>query len=125
VKKFPFIAGVITLAIAIIVGGVFLFSKNSSQDSGFQPPDSYEYYWGDGCPHCTNVQAFFDTWDKKDQIDILKLEVWSNPANARLMRERAKNCEINPSGMGVPFLVTPEGKCLTGDESIIDHFKSL
>ena len=120
-KKFPFIAGVITLA--IIVGGVFLFSKNPASD--ILRPTSYEYFWGDGCPHCANVQAFFDTWDKKDQIDILKLEVWSNPANARLMRERAKNCEINPSGMGVPFLVTPEGKCLTGDESIIDHFKSL
>ena len=65
------------------------------------------------------------TWEKKNQTDIVKLEVWSNPANARLMRERAKTCGLDTSQLGVPFLVTPEGKCLTGAESIIELFKSL
>ena len=41
------------------------------------------------------------------------------------MTERAKICEIKSSEMGVPFLVTPEGKCFAGDQSIIEHFKNL
>ena len=122
-KKIPIIIGVITLL--LIVGGAFLFPRPQTQDSTFQLPSSYEYFWGDGCPHCANVQAFFDSWDKKDKVSIEKKEVWNNATNARLMQERAKYCGISPSGMGVPFLFTPEGKCLPGDTSIIDFFKSL
>lgn len=122
-KKFPVIIGAITLL--LIVGRAFLFSRPQSQTSNTPLPTSYEYFWGDGCPHCANVQAFFDSWDKKDKVSIDKKEVWSNAANARLMQERVKYCGISPSGMGVPFLFTPDGKCLSGDTSIIDFFKSL
>lgn len=120
-KKFAVIVGAITLL--LIVGRAFLFSN--SQDSSFQLPTSYEYFWGDGCPHCANVEEFFDAWEKKDQININKLEVWSSAANANLMRQRAKYCSLDTSKLGVPFLFTPEGKCLTGDTEIIDFFKSL
>ena len=96
-----------------LVGFILLFSFAFSVSA--QEKTELIYFWGDGCPHCANVQAFFDTWEKKDQISLTKLEVWNNRDNASLMAERAKSCNINPSGMGVPFLVTPEGKCLTGD----------
>lgn len=122
-KKIPLITGVITLI--VIIGGVLLFSNQGQTPTSPFPPSSYEYFWGDGCPHCANVQAFFDTWEKKDQVDINKLEVWNSPQNARLMKQRAKDCNISPKGMGVPFLVTPDGKCLSGDTDIIDLFKSL
>jgi hypothetical protein len=122
-KKVPLIAGILTLI--IIVGGVFLFSKQGSTPTSSFPPSTYEYFWGDGCPHCKNVEDFFNTWEKKDQISINKLEVWNNRQNAALMAERARVCNITPSEMGVPFLVTPEGKCLSGDTDIINLFKSL
>ncbi|MEK7550938.1 MAG: hypothetical protein AAB535_04120 [Patescibacteria group bacterium] len=122
-NKFGLVVAGITLL--IILGGVFLFSGSQNQTANTPLPTYYEYFWGDGCPHCANVQAFFNTWEKKDQIDINKLEVWNNAANARLMQKRAKYCNISPSGMGVPFLFTPEGKCLTGDGPIINLFKSL
>ncbi len=121
-SKFGLLVGLATLI--IIVAGVFLVSKSGSVKN-MPLPSSYEYFWGNGCPHCANVQAFFDSWDKKDQVNINKLEVWNSPANAKLMQERAKYCGIAPSGMGVPFLFTPEGKCLSGDTPIIEFFKSL
>jgi len=112
----------------ILLGGVFFFTKNQGNAMPLSTPPpitSYEYFWGDGCPHCANVEEFMKTWEKKDQTNIQKLEVWSNRENAQLMQERAKSCGIAPSGMGVPFLVTPEGKCLSGDTPIIELFKSL
>jgi glutaredoxin len=87
--------------------------------------DGYEYYWGDGCPHCKIVAEFMETWDGKDKFKITKYEVWNNTKNAAQMNERAKACNVVRSEMGVPFLVTPEGKCLTGDQPIINLFKSL
>ena len=123
-SKFPLIVAAVTLL--VILGGIFLFSKpRDSTPIPTPDPTAYLYFWGDGCPHCANVQAFFDTWGKKDQANINKLEVWNNSVNARLMQEKAKDCGIAPSGMGVPFLVTPEGKCISGDEPIIDLFKSI
>ena len=40
--------------------------------------DGYEYYWGDGCPHCKIVADFMETWEGKDKIKITKFEVWNN-----------------------------------------------
>lgn len=122
-KKFPLIIGLVTLI--IIVGGVFLFSKSQNQTSNLQLPTSYEYYWGDRCPHCAKVEEFFSSWSKKDKINIDKKEVWKNPANAKIMAERAKSCSIPANELGVPLLYTPDGKCLIGDEPIIDFFKNI
>ena len=87
---------------------------------------TYEFYWGTGCPHCKNVEDFLSSWDKKDKVKISKFEVQQNQANSVQMLKRAKSCGLDTTkGLGVPFLFTPEGKCLNGDAPIIDYFKSL
>lgn len=86
----------------------------------------YELFWGEGCPHCKNVDEFLSTWEKKDTVKIEKLEVQQNQANSATMLKRAKNCGLDTSkGLGVPFLFTSDGKCFVGDTPIIDYFKSL
>lgn len=116
------------VAISILLGGLFLFSNSRPSASPSPRPlpvGEYEYYWGDGCPHCTNVAAFLDSWDQRDKITLQKFEVWSDPNNARLMEERYKYCKVEKSQMGVPLLFTPKGECLVGDEPIINFFKNL
>ncbi|WKZ25487.1 MAG: hypothetical protein QY322_03820 [bacterium] len=116
-------SGIILIVITILImfGGAYLFSKPTE----IPTLSGYEYFWGNGCPHCEIVDEFYQTWEGKDKISVKKLEVWSNTKNAELMAERAKNCEIPRTGMGVPLLVTPEGKCLIGSQPIIDHYKQL
>ncbi len=123
-KRF-FLPGTIILTILAIIGGVFFFSKPQNQTSNLQLPTSYEYYWGDGCPHCAVVEEFLNSWENKDKVQIDKKETWNNRENANLLNQRAKSCSIRPSEVGVPFLFTPDGKCITGDTPIIDYFKSL
>lgn len=126
-KKFPLIAIVATLA--IIIGGVFLVSKSSGGTPSSTPPPkdstSYEYFWGEGCPHCAVVDEFMKTWSGKDNIKIDKKEVWYNKANSFVFADRAAKCGLKKDELAVPMLVTPDNKCLTGDTPIIDHFKSL
>ena len=119
---------VILATLLLIVGGMLLMSRNSGSGGSSKPlpsPTSYEYYWGNGCPHCKNVENFLSTWDKKDKVSITKYEVWDNASNAKRMQERVITCGIDPKGMGVPLLFTLDGKCLDGDEPIIKFFKEL
>ena len=115
--------GIILVIVIIFLlgGGAYLFTRPTTTT----PISGYEYYWGDGCPHCKIVEEFFNTWSGKDKIKITKMEVWNNTKNAAQMNERAKACNVPRTEMGVPFLVTPDGKCLTGDQPIIEHYKSL
>ena len=119
-KKFPIIIGLATVLLLII--GVLLFSKKSEP---IELPTVLEYYWGEGCPHCKNVEDFMSTWEYKDQIEIEKLEAWSNVENARKLSDRFNYCRVPNAERGVPLLFTPEGKCFIGDTPIIDELKSI
>jgi glutaredoxin len=121
-KKFSVAIGFITLL--IIVGGVYFLSK-SNPPKNYPLPQNLEYFWGNGCPHCANVEQFLNTWDKKDKIKIDKKEVWQNATNATEMQARYEYCKIPATEMRVPLLFTPEGKCFSGDTPIIDYLKSL
>jgi glutaredoxin len=121
-KRFPvFVAG---LTVLVFLGGLFLFSKEEPAKA-IPLPSSYEYFWGEGCPHCANVEEFLSNWENKDKVSIDKKEVWKDRQNAALMRERAEYCNLPLDSLGVPFLFTPEGRCIGGDEAIIEHFKGL
>lgn len=71
------------------------------------------YFWGDGCPHCADL----DKWVKEKGYDktvkYTKLEVWKNPDNAALLEVVAQFCKLEKTGMGVPFIYY-NGKCVTG-----------
>jgi glutaredoxin len=125
-KRFSLLVGLVS--ILIIIGGVFLFSGNSSNNSDASPPDlpdSYEYYGGEGCPHCANVEKFFDTWENRDKIQIDKKEVYKDQDNIDLFKSRVEYCNLPNSRVGVPFLFTPEGECVIGDTPIISLFEQL
>jgi len=114
------------IIVAILIAGIFILSKKSVQTAPRPlPVGEYEYYWGNGCPHCTNVANFLNSWENSDKVTLQKMEVWSDPNNAKLMEERYTYCKIDRSQMGVPLLFTPEGKCFAGDEPIINFFKNL
>jgi glutaredoxin len=111
----------IIITLIILVSGVFLLTRTST----LPPITNLEYYWGNGCPHCKVVAEFMDTWDNPKKVVLEKFEVWYNSKNARRFNERVKICNFKPEEMGVPVLITPDGKCFTGDTPIIDHLKSL
>lgn len=115
----------IAFILVLLGGGAYLATKDNSKPLPTPEPNTYQYFWGNGCPHCVNVAAFMDTWSGKDKIKINKLEVWNSVDNAKIMAERAKVCGIKQSELAVPLLITLDGKCLMGDTPIIEHFKKL
>lgn len=105
----------------VIVTTLILFFKPTT----YPLPTNLTYYWGDGCPHCKIVEDFISTWDKKDTAKLDKKEVWNNAANAKELKARYTYCKVPQSEMGVPLLFTPDGKCYSGDQPIIDYLKNI
>lgn len=66
-----------------------------------------------------------DTWSGKDKIKIDKRDITDNNNTNDFIQKASTICTIPKGEMGVPLLITPEGKCFSGDTPIIDYFKSL
>jgi hypothetical protein len=117
----------LVVAVIVVVAGLYFLAKSNDSKSTVSNslPTSYEYYWGNGCPHCLVVAEFLDGWTGRDKVSIEKKEVWNNQANYLQMQKRAEYCQLDKNSLGVPLLFTPEGKCFVGSQPIIDLFTSL
>lgn len=109
-------------AAIVIVLGYFAFTAR--QPASTNDAQGIVLYYGDGCPHCANVDKFIEENKVGEKVSFEKKEVFNNRANARDMGSKAKMCKIDTtSGMGVPFLWDGE-KCYQGDVDVINFFKS-
>ena len=121
-KKFPLAIGALT--IIILIGGIYLFSRNSSEGA-YKKPETPEYFWSETCPHCKNVADFIETWEGKDKFQMNKIEVNSSNENSIRFYQVGSFCKIPRNNLGVPLLVNTDGKCLQGDEPIIQFLQEL
>ena len=82
---------------------ILIFIPNVIVDAA-SPVLIYEFY-GNGCPHCTNSFVWFDYIEEEygKYFDLVKLEVWYNQDNSKLMMEVGKALGDNVSG--VPYIV--------------------
>lgn len=85
------------------------------------------FYWGDGCPHCENVEEFMTTNNVDQKLKINKKEVYKNIDNQEELKAIANQyCPevITNGGIGVPLAFDVQNKvCLSGDTPIIDFLK--
>lgn len=113
----------------ILMSGVYIFTQNGSGNQVLSekvPPQFHQYFWSETCVHCANVAEFMNTWEGKDKLEMDKYEVNESEENRKLFIENGADiCKIPTNKLGVPLLVTPEGKCFFGDTPIIEYLKGL
>jgi glutaredoxin len=80
-------------------------------------------YYGNGCPHCANVDKYIKDNAIESKISITHKEVYGDQQNAAELVQRAKSCGLPTDSVGVPFL-WDGSKCLIGDVDIIDYLAS-
>lgn len=112
----PILGGVAVIAFLAIV---FVFARSGATTL----PTDMILYWGEGCPHCANVEAFIEANDVEQQVSFTRKEVYNNKRNAIEMGKLGKQCGIKTEGMGVPFLWTGS-QCLQGETDIINFFRA-
>lgn len=106
----------------VVVGAIFLIGNRQNQD---QPAEKgIVLYYGDGCPHCVNVDAFIKENKVEEKVSFDRKEVWSDKNNQRSLADKVIKCGLPQDQVGVPFLWDEEtGKCFTGDADVINFFK--
>lgn len=122
----------IILIIAIIAIAGFLFwgistgafaNIFSGPVSATPLPAGIVEFYGDGCPHCKDVDDFVKANNIDQKVSFTRLEVWYNKANAELLAQVAQKCNITSSTVGVPFLYDGT-KCYIGEVDVINFFKN-
>jgi len=117
------------LFIIVLIFSFFVLSqgknKNQSQSKTSKPTAQQTQiilFYGQGCPHCAKVEEYIKENKVKEKIAFEEKEVYYNQNNAKELGEKAKSCGIDQNEIGVPFL-WDSGKCLIGDQDIINFFK--
>ena len=122
---------IITIVLIILAGflfwgfqsGVFANIFNGSVKP-ITIPEGIILFYGQGCPHCKNVDDFIAQNNIKDKVKFSNLEVWYNKDNQAILGQVAQKCGINSNQVGVPFLYDGNGKCYVGDVDVINFFKN-
>jgi glutaredoxin-related protein len=119
--------GIIIIAIAAIVAGIYFTGGFASSDvTPTTNPNTTGtiLFYGRECPHCKNVDDFIAANKIDQKVSFTNSEVWHNKANAQLLSQKAQICGITTDTVGVPFLYDGNNKCLIGEVDVINFFKN-
>jgi glutaredoxin len=116
---------IITIILIILAVVVLLaISRTVSQKQASSAASEMILFYGETCPHCKIVEQYLDDNKVRARVKFQELEVYNNKANAALLAKKAKTCNLDTTkGLGVPLFFDGQN-CLTGDQEIINFFKT-
>ena len=122
---------VLTILIVVLAGITFWGGQSGFFSNIFsgpvapaQLPTGIVLFYGQGCPHCADVEKFIADNNIDQKVKITRLEVWYNRSNAALLAQVAQKCGINSGSVGVPFLYDGVGKCYIGEVDVPNFLKT-
>ena len=123
-KNLLIIGGIVVVALAVIVAGVY-FTGGFGKSSPIVVPNvsGIIFFYGDTCPHCKNVEDFIKANNIDKKVKYAMLEVFHDQNNAALLLQKAQICGINQNQLGVP-LVWDGKKCYMGEPDVTNFFKA-
>ncbi|MBT6401764.1 hypothetical protein HN803_08180 [candidate division WWE3 bacterium] len=110
------------LKLIIFLTSLFVFTSATSNSNIVKAESEIYFFYGDGCPHCTEVHNYFDEQNIYNRYPIDQREIYFNRDNALLFTELMSNLGIAPQKSGVPTAVIGN-KALIGSLPIIENFE--
>jgi thiol-disulfide isomerase/thioredoxin len=108
----------LVLVIGVVVASLFTASGATETQPVIAGPSgnvSVYFFYGEGCPHCKNIEPFLADLSKKyPQVTFLSVEAWHNQTNAEWFA--AINQKLGIKG-GFPEVITGS-TVLVGDREI-------
>lgn len=72
----------------------------------------YILFYGNGCPHCAQVEKYFKDNSVQEKFDLKLKEVYFNRNNLTELQEYLAKLQLDSTQIGVPFLViNNENEC--------------
>jgi glutaredoxin len=103
-------------------------NKDNYKDFPVYDNPDLVFYWGNGCPHCENVEKWLEENNSDAKLKINYKEIYFNSENQSELVNMAKEyCPelITKDGIYVPISFDPVNKkCIQGDTPIIDFLSS-
>ena len=124
-KEYKIFIWVGVFMIFVVAGLIWLASQSediNTSDVIKLDEKSIILFYGDGCPHCADVEKYIDENNITQKVSFEKLEVWNNKQNAQTMKEAAKICNLDIEKIGVPFLFA-QNECYIGTPDVKEFFK--
>lgn len=112
----------ILVSTVVAIAGLIWWGLQDAEVPTPDDPSAIVYYYGSECPHCKVVEAWLDENNIAEKVTYTKKEVWHNTKNASELERRAKVCNIQPEGMGVPFVYGGNGQCYVGEPGVKKFF---
>ncbi len=92
---------------------------------GVSIAQEYILFYGNGCPHCAEVEQYIKDNDLTEKFDLASKEVFYNKKNLNELNKHLKMHDLTYDNIWVPFLVvTSWTDCdfVNGDINIIEYF---
>ena len=120
---------VLLIIIVVVLSGLLFWALQSGIFSApakkaASLPAGIVLFYGQGCPHCKDVDNFITQNKIEEKVKITRLEVWYNKSNQGILAEVAKKCGITADSVGVPFLYDGNGKCYIGEVDVPNFLKT-
>lgn len=100
----------------------FLLLLFSFSSSFAQEEKKIYFFYGIGCPHCVNVEEYFEKKDIYEKYPVEKKEIYQDKENAVLFNEIMEEKRIPVYQRGVPMVVLGD-EVIVGDRPIIADFE--
>lgn len=94
---------------------------------GVNMAQEYVLFYGNGCPHCAQVEQYFNDNAISTTFDIEMKEIYFNRDNLTDLQVYLDKLNLDTHQIGVPFLViNNENECsyINGAQPIIDFFQA-
>jgi hypothetical protein len=120
-------AVIIIIVAVILFSGIFWAWQSGVFAGPVVPtplPAGIVLFYGQGCPHCADVEKFISQNNIDSKLKITRLEVWYNKSNQMLLGQVALKCGITGDSVGVPFLYDGNGKCYIGETDVPSFLKT-
>jgi glutaredoxin len=102
-----------------------IFTARMAKKPAISAEEPVILFYGNGCPHCANVEKYLSENKIGEKISFAQKEVFNDKNNATLLGDKASSCGLSTDSIGVPFLWDKAtGKCFVGDEEVINYFKT-
>ena len=118
--KFPKYLLIIGIIFVIVL--IYVFVRDDSAEIIPLKENTCTYFfYGDGCPHCANVEPFLDDLEAKNpNVQIERFETWHDEVNNQIMKDYFDAYNVPSNQRGVPILFIAD-KFYVGDTPILDN----